>query len=174
VLSCRQFGEESTYRGGFDTHCEYHALLATDPGRPLLRSDGLGVRRKRVGMGTLTSFGPRTGQAVGTVTTTTLDGVANATERSRKAFHDWSGLSHPERRPCLKSYKRAVLGNTDRIAAVVRAETGKAITDACVSDVIPTLNVMDFSNRSAEKLLRPWRGSHWPYPMVCGGTGYRP
>jgi acyl-CoA reductase-like NAD-dependent aldehyde dehydrogenase len=125
-------------------------------------------------MGTLTSFSPRTGEAVGTVATATLDGVTNAVERSRQAFHDWSELSHRERRPYLKAYKRAVLGNTDRIAAVVRAETGKAITDAYLSDVIPALNVMDFYTRSAEKLLRPRRGPAWPYLMVRSWIEYRP
>ena len=125
-------------------------------------------------MGRLTSINPRSGEPVATVTTATVDGVENAVERSREAFLEWSELSPRARRPYLKAYKRTVLANMDRIAAVVRSETGKAVADAYLSDVIPALNVMDFYTRSAEKLLRPRRGPAWPYFMVRSWTEYRP
>jgi acyl-CoA reductase-like NAD-dependent aldehyde dehydrogenase len=127
-----------------------------------------------VGMGKLTSINPRSGEPVGSVTTATVDSVGNAVGRSRKAFLEWSELSHRERRPYLRAYKRTVLANADRIAAVIRAETGKALADAYISDVIPALNVMGFYTRSSEKLLRPRRGPAWPYPMVRSWTDYRP
>jgi len=125
-------------------------------------------------MSKLTSLSPRSGEPVGTVTTSSIDGVSGAVERSRKAFRDWSDLSHRERRPYLKAYKRTVLANMDHIAAVIRAETGKATGDAYVSDVLPALNVMDFYARTTEKLLRPRRAPVWPYPMVRSRTVYRP
>jgi acyl-CoA reductase-like NAD-dependent aldehyde dehydrogenase len=125
-------------------------------------------------MGTLTSLSPRSGEPVGTVETTSVDGVSDAVQRSGKAFLDWSQLSHRERRPYLKAYKRTVLANMDRIAAVVSAETGKAAGDAYISDVVPALNVMDFYSRTAAKLLRPRRAPIWPYPIVRSRTVYRP
>ncbi len=125
-------------------------------------------------MGTLTSINPRTGEPAGAVATATVHDVRNAVDRSRKAFRDWSNSSPRERRPYLQAYKRTVLANTDHIAAVVRAETGKDLADAYLSDVLPALNVMDFYARRTEKLLRPRRGPAWPYPMVRSWTEYRP
>jgi acyl-CoA reductase-like NAD-dependent aldehyde dehydrogenase len=83
-------------------------------------------------------------------------------------------MSSRARRPYLKAYKRTVLANMDRIAGVVRAETGKAVEDAYVSDVVAGLNVIDYYTRNAEKLLRPRRGPAWPYLMVRSWTEYRP
>jgi acyl-CoA reductase-like NAD-dependent aldehyde dehydrogenase len=126
------------------------------------------------GMGKLASFNPRSGERVGTVATSSIDGVNRALERSREVFRDWSERSHRERRVHLKAYKRTVLANMDRIAAVIRAETGKAAGDAYLSDVMPALNVMDFYARTAGKLLRSRRAPVWPYPMVRARTEYRP
>jgi acyl-CoA reductase-like NAD-dependent aldehyde dehydrogenase len=125
-------------------------------------------------MGTLTSINPRTGEPVGDVAISTADDLPDLVERSREAFRDWSELSHRERRPYLKSFKRTVLASMDRIAAVVGAETGKALADAYLSDVLPGLNVMDFYSRNAAKLLRSRRGPLWPYAMVRSWTEYRP
>ena len=146
----------------------------TGPGRASCPTRRIGCEAKGVGMGTLTSLSPRSGEPVGTVETTSVDGVSDAVQRSGKAFLDWSQLSHRERRPYLKAYKRTVLANMDRIAAVVSAETGKAAGDAYISDVVPALNVMDFYSRTAAKLLRPRRAPIWPYPIVRSRTVYRP
>ena len=123
---------------------------------------------------TLISRNPRTGGVAGYVTTATVAGVEDTVDMSRRAFRDWSDLSHRARRPYLRAFKRTVLANSDRIAAVVREETGKALADAYLSDVVPALNVMDFYARRAQKLLRPRRGPTWPYPMVRSWTEYRP
>jgi acyl-CoA reductase-like NAD-dependent aldehyde dehydrogenase len=88
-------------------------------------------------METLTSLDPRTGEPVGSVPITAAAEIAMIVERSRKAFTEWSATPPRERRRFPKAYKRAVLANTDRIASVVGAETGKLLTDAYSSDVTP-------------------------------------
>jgi acyl-CoA reductase-like NAD-dependent aldehyde dehydrogenase len=122
----------------------------------------------------LTSIDPRTGAPAGSVPLTHPTEIGSIVKRSRKAFVDWSAITPRERRPYLKAYKRVVLSNTDRVAAVVQSETGKVPTDAYSGDVMPALNVMDYYTRTAHRLLRPRRGTMWPYAMVRSWTEYHP
>jgi acyl-CoA reductase-like NAD-dependent aldehyde dehydrogenase len=123
---------------------------------------------------TLTSYDPRTGLVAGTVDLTSVDAVPAVVERSRKAFAEWSSLSHAERRAHLRRLKRVVLDEGEHIAQVVRSETGKSIEVAYSTDVLPALSVLDFYLRNAEKMLRPKRGGSWPYLTTKGWTEYHP
>jgi acyl-CoA reductase-like NAD-dependent aldehyde dehydrogenase len=100
--------------------------------------------------------------------------VDRAVEEARKAFTDWSSLSHAERRPLLGDFKRTVVANSDHIADVICAETGKDRADAYTMDIMPSLGLMDYYARKAAKILRPTRGNLWPYPMVKRWTEYHP
>jgi acyl-CoA reductase-like NAD-dependent aldehyde dehydrogenase len=122
----------------------------------------------------LTSYDPRTGQAVGEVPITTPEEVPAVVDRSRKAFAEWSQLTHKERRTHLKRYKHLVLQEGERVAEMVRAEAGKPLTEAYSLDVVTGLTVMDYYIRNAEKLLRPRRGRSWPFVSTGGWTEYHP
>lgn len=106
--------------------------------------------------------------------TTSPDEIGEVVDRSRVAFLEWVSLPPRERRPHLKAYKRVVLDSSDRIAAVVQAETGKVAADAYTTDVMPGLNVMDYYARNAHRLLRRRRGPPWPYVMIRSWTEYQP
>ncbi len=123
---------------------------------------------------TLTSYDPRTGLAVGTVELTPIEAVPAVIERSRKAFTEWSALSHDERRAHLKRFKRVLLEEGLRAAEVIRSETGKSLEVAYSTDVLTSLSVLDFYLRNAEKILRPKRGGSWPYLSTKGWTEYHP
>lgn len=125
-------------------------------------------------MSRLESQNPRTGAVVGSVPVATPDEVRTAVEDARKAFVYWSALSHAERRPFLKTFKRVVVANADHIADVVCSETGKDRVDAYTSDIMPALSVMDYYARKAGELLKPVSGGWWPYPMVKRWTEYHP
>lgn len=122
----------------------------------------------------LTSYDPRTGEPVGEVPITPPEQISAVIARSRKAFSDWSRLTHKERRAHLKRYKQVVLDRGEHIAGVVRSETGKPLTEAYSTDVVTGLTVMDYYTRNAEKLLRPHRGGSWPYLTTAGWTEYHP
>lgn len=123
---------------------------------------------------TLTSHDPRTGHEVGTVELTPVEAVPVIVERSRKAFTEWSALSHAERRTHLKRLKRVLLEEGEHVAQVVRSETGKPLEVAYSTDVLTALSVLDFYLRNAEKILRPKRGGSWPYVSTKGWTEYHP
>jgi acyl-CoA reductase-like NAD-dependent aldehyde dehydrogenase len=122
----------------------------------------------------LTSYDPRTGLPVGEVPITPPEEVPAVVERSRKAFAEWSLLTHKERRAYLKRFKQAVLEEGGRIAEVVHSETGKPLADAYSLDVVTGLTVMDYYIRNAEKLLRPRGGRSWPFVSTKGWTEYHP
>lgn len=122
----------------------------------------------------LTSYDPRTGLPVGEVELTKPADVDAVVERSRKAFSEWSQLSHAERRAHLRRFKKAVLAEGEEIAQVIRSETGKPLEAAYGTDVLTSLAVMDFYLRKAEKMLQPRRGSSWPYVSTKGWTEYHP
>jgi acyl-CoA reductase-like NAD-dependent aldehyde dehydrogenase len=122
----------------------------------------------------LTSFDPTTGSPVGVVDLTAPGDVAGVVERSRKAFGEWSGLTHTERRAHLKHLKHVVLEEGEHIAEVVTSETGKPVEVAYATDVLTALSVLDFYLRNAEKILRPRRGGSWPYLTTKGWTEYHP
>lgn len=122
----------------------------------------------------LTSYDPRTGEPVGHVPLTPPEEVPAVVARSKKAFTEWSRLTHPERRVHLKRFKQAVLKDGEHIAEVVRSETGKPLTEAYAYDVVTALTVMDYYIRNAERLLRPHRGRSWPFVTTKGWTEYHP
>jgi len=117
---------------------------------------------------------PRTGEVIGSVPVATPDEIRTAVEEAREAFVEWSALSHAQRRPLLREFKRAVVANVDHIADVVCSETGKDRVDAYTTDIMPALTVMDYYARKAGKLLKPVSGGRWPYPMVRRWTEYHP
>ena len=122
----------------------------------------------------LTSYDPQTGLAVGEVELTAPEAVEAVVERSRKAFTEWSGLTHAERRAHLKRLKKVTLEEGMRIAEIVRSETGKPLEVAYSTDVLTSLSVLDFYLRKAERILRPKRGGSWPYLSTKGWTEYHP
>lgn len=122
----------------------------------------------------LVSYDPRTGLPVGDVEITPTSQVSNVVERSRKAFAEWSCLSHAERRAHLRQFKKVVLDDGEHIAETIRSETGKAAEEAYGTDVLTALSVLDFYLRNAEKILAPRRGGSWPYLSTKGWTEYHP
>lgn len=123
--------------------------------------------------GWLTPRSPLTGKPAGTVRVTEPQEVAAVVARSRSAFVDWGAMTHSQRRPHLRAFAKLILKSMDRIAKVIVSETGKSLSDAH-AELIGALVSLDFYTRKAEKLLRPKKGSSWPFLMTRGWTEYHP
>ncbi|MCP5111097.1 MAG: aldehyde dehydrogenase family protein, partial [bacterium] len=117
----------------------------------------------------LTPRSPLTGEAAGTVPITGTSDVAGAVERSRQAFESWGDLTHAERKPYLRAFAKHVLRSIDRIADVVVAETGKDRGDA-LAEINAGLTALDFYTRKSAALLRPKKGTSWPFLITKGWT----
>ncbi len=92
---------------------------------------------------------------------------------SRAAFATWGAMSHAERRPYLRAFAKHVLNSMDRIADVQIAETGKD-RSTVHKEVLGALVALDFYTTKAGQLLRPKRGSRWPWLVTRGWTEYHP
>ena len=114
-----------------------------------------------------------TGEVAGTVPVTEPADVAAAVAEGHKAFASWGALSRAERKPYLRAFAKHVLHSMDRITDVVRSETGKDRGDG-LAEVNAALTALDFFTRNAEDLLRPKRGTSWPYVITKGWTEYHP
>lgn len=121
----------------------------------------------------LTPLSPLTGEVVGTVPVTDPTEVAAVVARSRQAFSGWGALSHAARKPHLRALAKHVQRSMDRIAAVVTSETGKHPGGSRI-EVVSALTALDFYTRKAEKLLRPKKGTSWPFLITKGWTEYHP
>jgi len=121
----------------------------------------------------LTPRSPLTGEVAGTVPITEVADVPRVVERSRQAFQGWGALTHAERKPHLRGFAKHVLRSIDRIADVVVAETGKDRGDA-LAEINTALTAMDFYTRKSAGLLRPKKGSSWPFLITRGWTEYPP
>jgi len=125
-------------------------------------------------MESLTSYDPRTVEPVGEVAVTPPGEIAAVVDCSRKAFESWSALTHAERKTHLKAFKRTVLDRGLEIAQVVTSETGKPLSDAYSTDVMPALAVMDHYIRRAPRYLGTQKGRSWPFITTRAWTEYHP
>ncbi len=116
---------------------------------------------------------PLNGELVGRLPVAGPAEVDAAVARARAAFATWGRLTHAERRPALRSYTSVVLANMDRIADVIRAETGKDRGEA-LAEVTASLTAMDHFTRNARKVLRTTKGASWPFPTTKGWVEYHP
>lgn len=121
----------------------------------------------------LVSRSPLDGTIAGTVPVTEPDQVAAVVARSREAFAGWGAMSHQERKPHLRSFAKHVQRSMDRIASAVRSETGRDLGDI-MAEINAGLTALDFYTRKADRLLRPKKGSSWPFIITKGWTEYHP
>lgn len=120
------------------------------------------------------SYDPRDGHVNGEVAATPADQLPEVMARAQAAFQQWGPLSHQERRPYLKAFKREVLGRADEIARLVSAESGKSLEDALSLDVLTSLTVMDHYCRKAGVYLADRRAGWWPFFTTHSINRFRP
>ncbi|HEV2861325.1 MAG TPA: aldehyde dehydrogenase family protein [Pyrinomonadaceae bacterium] len=101
------------------------------------------------------SYDPSTGEEVGRVPLGTADDVARAVGRARAAQKGWAALSFGERARVIMNARQLVLNEMEGIARLISRETGKPEAEAMVMEIGPTLDLMQFFARRAERMLRP-------------------
>ena len=115
------------------------------------------VIQKEVQRNELISFNPATGEEVGRVPIDSPEGVQEAVNRSREAFHEWRTASFAERKALVMRARDVILADIDGIAKLISAESGKPFGEAIAMEIAPVLDLMQWIARGAEKILRPKR-----------------
>ncbi|HLM54847.1 MAG TPA: aldehyde dehydrogenase family protein [Pyrinomonadaceae bacterium] len=101
------------------------------------------------------SYDPSTGEEVGRAPLGTAEDVARALARARAAQKGWAALSFGERARVIMKARALVLEEMDDIARLISRETGKPEAEALAMELVPTLDLMQFFARKAERMLKP-------------------
>jgi acyl-CoA reductase-like NAD-dependent aldehyde dehydrogenase len=83
-----------------------------------------------------------------------------------KPLHDaqpaWAALPLAQRLAPIRSLRRRLYADADRVSAVMREELGKAATEAVGGEVLPLADALLWLERNAGRILRPRRVSGTP------------
>src|ERR1051326_2920035 len=102
----------------------------------------------------IVAIDPSTGEEIGRVPLLNSADVNAAVKRARQAQVAWSKLSFRARAQFILKTREIVLAQVDEIASLIARETGKPPAEAIAMEVTPTLDLMQFFARSAERMLK--------------------
>jgi succinate-semialdehyde dehydrogenase/glutarate-semialdehyde dehydrogenase len=95
-----------------------------------------------------------TGELLRELLCATPEEVRDAVRRARTAQRDWGGRPVADRARALRPVLEKIVARRDELARLISRETGKPRFEALGSEVLPTLDSLDFYLRSAPRLLR--------------------
>lgn len=102
------------------------------------------------------SMNPATGREVGRVPQSTPDEIKAAAAAARNCFlSEWSKTAFTHRRQLLLNAREIILQETDAIAKLISAESGKPFGEAIAMEIAPVLDLMRWIAADAERILRP-------------------
>jgi acyl-CoA reductase-like NAD-dependent aldehyde dehydrogenase len=100
------------------------------------------------------SLNPATGEVVGEHPIHDEEAVNAAIDRARAASLWWADLGWKERRVRLLNVKGALTRSLNRVATLIRSETGKTMEDAQL-EVVLAITHLDWAARKAQRYLGP-------------------
>ncbi|WP_169978788.1 aldehyde dehydrogenase family protein [Tautonia rosea] len=98
---------------------------------------------------------PSNGTELARIPGTTPDQVCQSVSRAAAAQRSWADRSWPERREALRRWHRELARRADELAEAVCAEIGKPIGEAMAAEVIPSLDALRWTIRTAGRVLAP-------------------
>ncbi|RBO88989.1 aldehyde dehydrogenase family protein [Nocardia puris] len=109
----------------------------------------------------LTSYDPRTGEAVGTYPVLGASELHRTARAARAAEKWWAELGFGGRKRWLLDWKRDIARRADELVELLCAETGKPEADAAIEVALAVEN-LDWAARNAARALRRRKlGSTW-------------
>ncbi|MBF6361144.1 aldehyde dehydrogenase family protein [Nocardia farcinica] len=122
----------------------------------------------------LTSYDPRTGEAVGEYPVQRTAEVARAVRAARAAEKWWGGLGFGGRKRWLLDWKRAIARRSGELVELICTETGKPEADAAI-EVMLAIENLDWAARNAARALgRRSLGRNWLTRNHKATVGYLP
>jgi succinate-semialdehyde dehydrogenase/glutarate-semialdehyde dehydrogenase len=102
----------------------------------------------------IASIDPSTGDEIGRVPLCNASDVNAAVKRARQAQPAWARLSFRARARFILTAREIVLAQVEEIATLIARETGKPPPEAISMEVTPTLDLMQYFARHAERMLQ--------------------
>lgn len=96
---------------------------------------------------------PSTGEVFAEIKGTPLDEVPNLYERAHQGFNSWSTLSLEARVSYLKKLRIHLNGHLDDVVDAIHKSTGKVPLEALTNEVLPVLNMIEYIEKNARKVL---------------------
>lgn len=98
---------------------------------------------------------PLDGAKLSPVDETPLGKIPGIVKRARTAQAAWADTPLADRVDAIVKVKRRVLERAEEIAALLRAECGKPLAEAALSEVLPNADLVDWWCANVEELLEP-------------------
>lgn len=105
-------------------------------------------------IGDIRVVNPRTGELLYSISEITELDVERYYKTGRAAASKWGRLSVRERLAHMKRVSQYILKNKDAIVDRICEETGKPKAEALLTEIFPTLDLIDVYAKTAEKTLR--------------------
>ncbi len=99
------------------------------------------------------AINPATGESLGEVRKTRIDDVPDLYRSARQGFQSWSTLSIAARMGYLKRLRVYLAAHADKAAKTISKSTGKVQSEAVVNEVFPVLDMLEYVEKNAEKVL---------------------
>ena len=96
---------------------------------------------------------PTTGGAVGDITVTNKDQVAEAVTRARAAQPAWAALSFDERAKIMHRAVKILRAKQDDYISVIRSETGRSRFETVMMEIFPACDSLTYYAATAKKTL---------------------
>lgn len=110
---------------------------------------------RTVGLGSeIRVHNPRTGAYLYSIHEASAADVADVYDRARKAHEVISAMSVAQRVAESRKLKQYIVEHREEIVARICEETGKPRQEAMLTEIFPTLDLLDYYGKHAEKILR--------------------
>ena len=103
---------------------------------------------------TTLSRNPATGEVIGISSVNSKEEVVRAVDRARLVQPEWAGRSVRERAAVIARVQRFITSHADELAELISKNTGKTITEAMSTEVVPSAMAAAYYARVAPGLLR--------------------
>ncbi|KAF2268154.1 ALDH-like protein [Lojkania enalia] len=100
---------------------------------------------------------PATGEALGRINPSTVEGIDRAIARAKEAQVQWANTTFAERRRVLRTMLKFVLENQETIARVACLDSGKTMVDASLGEILVTAEKLKWTIDHGEEALKPER-----------------
>ncbi len=96
---------------------------------------------------------PRTGNMLYQVAEPTPAEVDALFEKAERTYHTMCAMTVRQRLNELLKLKDYLLRSREKVAERIVEETGKCMTDAIITEIFPALDIIDYYNKNAERML---------------------
>ena len=102
-------------------------------------------------------YAPATGRFLGLVNPSTPASIDRSIAAAEAAQKKWADTSFAQRRAVLRSLKKYVMENAEKICEIAGLDSGKTMVDAQLGEILVTVEKLQWTIKHGEKALKPSR-----------------